>query len=711
MKNPEFLSYFNGLNKSNQKETILSNANNIVSSIKIDSNLNSEKYKSYLKIFSNPCDDLLYTVRRLIGGLSSTGLEYREGFAITLQLFLEKFYNEINFNELLEIIQKETYVPKNEKSHVKICALSGKILMYKIILNLKCLNEENILVIVKNLSSIPKEQKSLEESVIILFKELFQKIFNDYYDIKKSNKLLDGLYKLLDKICEHKNDCSKIDNNFEFSIYFILMNYVENLKGFLPNKIINNFFDNSNSEEQQPLNKYFSLLLNLPIKYNYNDKIKEANQFNLSFALLLEILTRLNNKNYSYKIWNILIDPVCVENFKKISSKNFEFLIYSYSLFLIEKFFDLSYVSQIFDESFFLSLLQFNTNKKIKYAINLTQIISEKILELDNKENEKLIKNYCNNCLEIFGSEIQNKYSPKTLRNFYIFLLRNISDVDKYISNLLSNDSDSVEEIQFNMTALKILLNEEKFLSSDKKQEIINYFIKYFYSDIFEVDITFQHNIEEMTLNLILSLIKPTMQNGKLIQMKSSAAINKLIEVHKNIIELIKNKKIFSDEEDNNNDLIKMYKKNFKNLSKENCLKNHKSKIITKLGLILLFYFLKYPEEYQEDISDLIAIVEKDFDENWMKIFTALCLNLLHKGSSELNEIVLNAYKNMSKYIGKDGLDVIVEFLKDTKIKKNKNKMESDDEDDEEEQEIENNNTSKKKKKSNEIKLDESEEE
>ena len=119
--------------------------------------------------------------------------DHREGFAITLQLFLEKFYNEINFNELLEIIQKETYVPKNEKSHVKICALSGKILMYKVLLNLKCLNEENILVIIKNLSSIPKEQKSLEESVIILFKELFQKIFNDHYDIKKNNKLLEKI--------------------------------------------------------------------------------------------------------------------------------------------------------------------------------------------------------------------------------------------------------------------------------------------------------------------------------------------------------------------------------------------------------------------------------------------------------------------------------------------------------------------------------------
>ncbi len=61
-----------------------------------------------------------------------------------------------------------------------------------------------------------------------------------------------------------------------------------------------------------------------------------------------------------------------------------------------------------------------------------------------------------------------------------------------------------------------------------------------------------------------------------------------------------------------------------------------------------------------------------------MKVFTALCLNLIHKGGSIINDVVMNEYKKMSCYIGKDGFDVIVEYLKDTKIKKDKKKMESD---------------------------------
>ena len=61
-----------------------------------------------------------------------------------------------------------------------------------------------------------------------------------------------------------------------------------------------------------------------------------------------------------------------------------------------------------------------------------------------------------------------------------------------------------------------------------------------------------------------------------------------------------------------------------------------------------------------------------------MKVFTALCLNLLHKGSPIINDVVMNEFKKMSSFIGKDGFDVIVEYLKDTKIKKKKKKMESD---------------------------------
>jgi hypothetical protein len=38
----------------------------------------------------------------------------------------------------------------------------------------------------------------------------------------------------------------------------------------------------------------------------------------------------------------------------------------------------------------------------------------------------------------------------------------------------------------------------------------------------------------------------------------------------------------------------------------------------------------------------------------------------------------MNEYKKMSSYIGKDGFDVIVEYLKDTKIMKNKKKFEDE---------------------------------
>ena len=82
MKNSDFLSYFNNLIETNPKEEILKNANNIINSIKKNEseNINKEKYKDYLNIFDSLYEDLLYTFRRLIGGLSSTGIEYRKGF-------------------------------------------------------------------------------------------------------------------------------------------------------------------------------------------------------------------------------------------------------------------------------------------------------------------------------------------------------------------------------------------------------------------------------------------------------------------------------------------------------------------------------------------------------------------------------------------------------------------------------------------------------
>ena len=689
MKNSDFLSWFNNLHRSNNKENILSNANNIISSLSIEGEntiINKEKYKFYLKVFSTQSEDLLYTINRLIGGICSTATDYREGFGITLQLFLDKFSKEINISELLEGIQKESYIPKNEKNNIRLAALSGKLFVYKILLALHNLSEDNLIFIVKQIIIIAKSQKSLEEGCASLIDEIFNKIFSDYFDIKKNknNKLLEGIFKSLENVLEHKNNLSEIDNNLEFCAYFILMSYFDNIKGFVSSKIVEDFFDNKNEEINQPLYKYFCILLELPIKYQ-NINTKDANIFNFSLKYLYQLLIKLNNNKYAYKIWNILIDERCVENFNKISSKNFESLIYTYSLFLIHNFFDINFTLQIFDESFFLSLTQFQTNKKIKYVINITDIISEKI---ENIDDNKIIEEYCKKCLNFFGNEIEGKYSPKTLKKFYLFLLRKISkeEKNKYINDLLNlEENNNIEEIQFNLNALKILYTENsntKIINDDIKNKIISFFLKNYYSDLFDIDISFSYSIEEMTLNLILSLIKPEFIENKLVPIKSSKAINILIEIHKNIQKLFKEKIIFynedKDSDELNEELKSSYKNKYKALIKEEYLKTTKSRIIVKFGLILLFLYLKHPEDFEDDINDIIAILEHNFDKDWMKVFTALCLNLLHKGSPLINDVVMNEYKKMSSYIGKDGYDVIVEYLKDTKIIKNKKKFEDE---------------------------------
>ena len=691
MKNADFLTWFNGLHRSNSRDNILSNANNIISSLSLEGDntlINKEKYKYYLKVFSTQNEDLLYTINRLIGGICSTATDYREGFGITLQLFLDKFLKEINISELLEGIQKESYVPKNEKNNIRLAALSGKLFVYKILLDLHNLSEDNIIFMVKQIVIIAKSQKFLEEASVVLIQEIFNKIFNDFFDIKKNknNKLLEGIFKSLETICEHKNNFNEIENNLEFCIYFLLMNFLDNIKGYISPKIIEDFFDSKNDESNQPLFKYFCILLNLPIKYQ-NINTKEANIFNFSLKFLYELLIKLNNTKYAYKIWNILIDAKCVEKFNSISSKNLESLIYSYSLFLIHNFFDINFTLQIFDESFFLSLTQFKTNMKIKYVINITNIISEKI---NNIEANDTINEYCKKCLNIFGNESEGKYSPKTLKNFYLFLLRKISDEEKnnYINNLLNiEENENIEDIQFNLNALKILYTENtensKLINNETKNKIISFFLRNYYSDKFDIDISFSYSIEEMTLNLILSLIKPEFIQNKLVPIKSSKAINILIEVHKNLQKLLKEKNIlFNEDEEENNELYEelksSYKNKYKTLIKEEYLKSTKSRIIVKFGLILLFLYLKHPEDFEDDINDIIGILEHNFDKEWMKVFTALCLNLLHKGSPLINDLVMNEYKKMSSFIGKDGFDVIVEYLRDAKITKNKKKFEEE---------------------------------
>lgn len=74
MDDKEFLSYFWNLSENSaQKEKILEFAEKIVNSVvakqkfdKHDAPINKDKYSQYLKVYINPCEDLLYLIKRLV---------------------------------------------------------------------------------------------------------------------------------------------------------------------------------------------------------------------------------------------------------------------------------------------------------------------------------------------------------------------------------------------------------------------------------------------------------------------------------------------------------------------------------------------------------------------------------------------------------------------------------------------------------------------
>ena len=685
MDNSEFLSYFSNLTENNSQEQILKNANNIINTITFSSSTpitKVEKYKDYLKVTENPSEDLLYTLRRLIGGITSTGLEFRKGFTLTFSLLLTKYGNDLNMSEILNCIQKEGYVPKNERNFIKNSAMSGKLLLYKTLLSHKHLSVDNLLFICKDTLTLSKSSKLLEESILVLFNDLFNKIFNGYYSqIKKETKLYEGIFKQLEQICLNKNNLSLTTTNFEFTLYFILLNNVNKCKGFLPTNILTQMFDSNVKEMETPIKKYFDILLSLPIKNN--------SEFNISFEYLLQLLENINNPKYAFGIWNILIDNECFDSFKKISHKNVELLIYNYSFFLLNKFFIIDYITQIFDDSFFLSLINFNTNKKIKYVITLTDIIIEQLTKIKDKQN--IINEYSLRLLNIFGNDQDDKYSPNSFKNLFLFLFNNMTkeQQNKYIEQLTSfnevdnNNNDranfyeknSLNEIIFKLSSLKLLFISNINIDTTIKNKILDFFLMNYYISSPDVDIEFDHIIEERTTLLILSLIKPVVTNGEMIQIPSNKAIKILTDMHKGNIQALVKRKVIQPEN------YESYMKYYKQLSVKNEQGDMKGKILSKLGLVLLVLYLKNGEDYEQEIEDVIQI--KLFKKGWTKMFTEMILNILHKGNTMLGEFAMGVFKKLAKYVHKDGVDVLIDFLKQTTIPKTKKGIFTENEDNE----------------------------
>src|SRR5690606_10301524 len=143
---------------------------------------------------------------------------------------------------------------------------------------------------------------------------------------------------------------------------------------------------------------------------------------------------------------------------KNISLKNFQFLIYEISKFILENYFELVYIKEIFDNTFFEGMIKFPNKNKFKYINNLIDIIQNKLKDHMDKE---MVSEYSYNLLNVFSNDSTSGISPQSYKNFFLFLFNNLSEELKtnFITSFTSDiDEDDLEEYQYKTTVLRMLL-------------------------------------------------------------------------------------------------------------------------------------------------------------------------------------------------------------------------------------------------------------
>lgn len=509
-------------------------------------------------------------------------MEARRGFTLTFALLVEKFSNILNFHEIISIVEKETLVSKGEKGHIKNCALTGKILMLKALLDVKTITSENILTIFKILFDTLTTVKILEEAILQILNSFFRKLKEGFYlelsETKRLNKFLDKFLNLLNKILINKSNFGNVKTLYEFSIIFILLSNSE-VSGSIMNFLHNSSKENIISENS--ILNFFKLLILSNIR---------ENEFHSSFKFFLDFLTGLNDFPKVINVWNTLIDPSVQETLKETSLKNFQFLIYSFSKFLFEKYFILKYIHQIFDSSYFDTIMKFNSNKKFKYISSLVEILMSKLKSIKEEscENSEIVSNYSFDLLKIFSAE--GGLSPQTYKNFFVFLFNNLTESLKedYIDSLSkskeSNEEDEEEEdeftdLKFRITALKqLMVSAESELNKNLKTKILEFFFKEYYGSENRNDVEVDDIIEDRLLTVVFSYMRipkeelsNNVENINQVEgeedqykpIKDKKMIKLLMQVHK-LIQNLFNSKVIEDFE------MQDYKVNLKNFILKN---------------------------------------------------------------------------------------------------------------------------------------------
>jgi len=337
-------------------------------------------------------------------------------------------------------------------------------------------------------------------------------------------------------------------------------------------------------------------------------------------------------------------------------------------------------------------------------------LIETLIVKLEELEGKKEVSTYSLSLLKIFGSDRNTNLSPNTFRTSFIslFNLLDSSKQGKYVEYLMSiNNGDKEEEADddllnitkkksnedliFAISSLKqIIMSKSAKIEEGIKDKILEYFFIEYYSNNNKY---MSEIIEDRLLLIILTKSKTIIkekEDGNHKEIKESVNIKHLIHFNEILQGLIKRNKI--SVEMNDYKVYSKYFKEFKSLFKgAKVNENKKLSVIFSLSFLIMIIYLKNVVDFEEILADLYESAKNlsndEANNEWEQIFMDLVIAILSKGKNVLSEYVSSCFKKISKQLGFNSVQVILDFLKED-IYENKNDVNMEEDENEKNGEI-----------------------
>lgn len=486
---------------------------NKVDSEKIQNeNKNSERYKWYKNVLNTISDEfsinnLLYVINRIIGGICS-GNDYRNGFSLLLEHFINKFDELIDYNQLESIILKESFFIKSQSPSIKTALSIGKIVCFKIIiLNSNRLTSELTISITKNILQTLELNSStlIEDEIMSYFESLLHSLLNGKLNTlmnsKKGQKLIESLIflwmdypsnnlsKSTNEICTNLNYCNILifngiqSNNETFSLF---------RKNFIKANPKYHYAFIFNSSDDSNLKKILSCSINLG-KNHY--LLKYLNNY----------LVQTNELDNIALVWNCVTDKNFVQESLNKSGKNFISLLTSISISIIKNLKtkplkEYVKIFSIFNSGFIKTFIDFEGGKfKMSSLTNIFNELINSIKEKKEKNNlndiESVLVKYSYEILELFKENLLSSVSNKIIFSFFFEYCDEESRL-KFTKKIIENKSISLTNKN----------NKMEIEQDEEEEEILN--DNNYYDQDFKSEFYSRINILKNILTVSFQLLK-----------------------------------------------------------------------------------------------------------------------------------------------------------------------------------------------------------